>query len=422
VGSGGRRWERQVKNVPVATRYSRGRARLCPVILFSLISYRQVCLRLLKTTPLTWITVSRSALRHNVEAIKALLATRTPSPRLIAVVKANAYGHDAVQATRVMAEAGVDFFAVTTAAEAIELRAAGIDAGARILVFAPPIPDEAEALIEQDVDATVADAIGIEMGVVSNAAARVGKTATILLKVDTGMGRLGALPRDAVVTATHIASGPQTTLGGVYTHFGRALDRDFGPTRKQLARFESVLADIRAAGVDPGLRHSANSAAMLRDPATWLDAVRVGTLLYGQYPASHLPRTLDLRDTWQFHTHIISVRDVPAGTAVGYGAEFVTHRTSRLAVLPVGYADGFTLVPTSLFAGQRGILRVLKGKAGSQNMVTVRGKQAPVVGRVAMQMCTVDVTDITGVETGDIVDVPVRRLSASARLPRIYED
>jgi len=293
-------------------------------------------------------------------------------------------------------------------------------AGPRILVFAPPLANEAEALIEQDVIVTVADAIGLS--VVSSAARHVGRPATVHLKVDTGMGRLGVLPADAMAMAGQIASGPHTTLGGVYTHFGSALERDFAPTRKQLATFESVLANLRASGVDPGLRHCANSAAMLRDPSTWLDAVRVGTLLYGQYPTSHLARSLDLRDTWQFKTHIVSVRNVPVGTAVGYGAEFVTRRASRLAVLPIGYADGFTLAPMSLSAGLRGIARLLRGKAGSRQTVTVRGKQAPVVGRVAMQMCTVDITDVEGVEIGDIVDVPMRRLSASARLPRIYEE
>jgi alanine racemase len=150
-----------------------------------------------------------------------------------------------------------------------------------------------------------------------------------------------------------------------------------------------------------------------------LDAVRPGTLLYGQYPSAAVPRGLDLRETWRMHARIVAVRDVPAGSAVGYGGEYVTRRPSRLAVLPVGYADGFTVAPASTNTGWRGLKALLRP---APLLVTVRGRRAPVVGRVAMQVCTLDVTDLPGVAVGDVVTVPARRITAGARLPRVYEE
>lgn len=347
-----------------------------------------------------------------------MAANSASPPTLIAVVKADAYGHGAVPAAKAMAEAGVDFFAVTSTIEAMELRDAGVDA--RILAFAPPaLAVDAEACALRNVEVTAADFAGLR--IIEEAAEKVGKPIAAHLKVDSGMGRLGFLPNDAVDAAKRIAAGPNSRLAGIYTHFGRALEADFGPTVRQLGVFKDVLSTIEAAGVDPGLRHAANSAAILRDKSTWLDAVRAGTILYGQFPSAAVPHEISLKNTWQLKTRVVSVREVPPGAAVGYGAEFVTRRASTLAVLAIGYAEGFTLAPASVNKGLRGLKSVLKGLLKpAPTYVTVRGRQVPVIGRVAMQMCTVDVTGVEGVEVGDVVDLPCRRLAASARIPRVY--
>ncbi|MBV9848873.1 MAG: alanine racemase [Armatimonadetes bacterium] len=368
-----------------------------------------------------WVAVSRAALRHNVQAVRTLLAQGTDRPpQMIAVVKANAFGHGAGETARIMQEAGVGFFAVTTPVEAWELRAAGITG--RILVFLPPLPDQADALVEAEVDISVGDEEGLRQ--TAHAARRQGKTARVHLKVDTGMGRLGILPADALPLARRIAAEPVVEFAGLYTHFARALEKDPTPTRRQFAQFQQVARQIEEAGIHPGLRHCANSAAMVRFPEMRLDAVRPGTALYGQYPSAAVPRTLDLQDTWRLQARVVAVRDVPAGTAVGYGGEYVTRRPTRLAVLPIGYADGFTVAPASVTSGWRGVrtlLRDLTGR-GPGVSVTLHDRRAPVLGRVAMQVCTADVTDIPGVAVGDIATVPARRITASARLPRIYED
>ena len=238
------------------------------------------------------------------------------------------------------------------------------------------------------------------------------------------MGRLGVLPTDALDLARQIASEPNVDFAGIYTHFARALEKDPAPTQRQFAQFQQVIRQITDAGIDPGLRHCANSAAMVRFPEMRLDAVRPGTILYGQYPSAAVPRTLDLQDTWRLQARVVALRPVPAGAAVGYGGEYVTKRPTRLAVLPLGYADGFTVAPASATAGWRGVKTLLRDLAGRGPglHVTLHGRRAPVVGRVAMQTCMVDVTDIPGVAVGDIATVPARRITASARLPRVYED
>ncbi len=362
--------------------------------------------------PTAWISVSRSALRHNFSAVQALAG---PQVQTIAVVKANAFGHGAGETARVFQDAGADFFAVTTADEAMELREVGITG--RILVFLPPLSDQIDVLLQAGCDLTVCDREGI--AAINETAQKLGLTASVHLKVDTGMGRLGVLPGKALAAATQIAGSPSLRFAGIYTHFARALEKDDAATRRQFALFQNVLAELERAGIHPGLRHCANSAALVRFPEMRLDAVRPGTILYGQYPSAAVPRTLALQDTWRMQARIVSVRDVPAGSAIGYGGEGRTRRASRLAVLPIGYADGFTTAPASGSRGWRGLKSLLRP---APITVTVRGRRAPVAGRVAMQTCIVDVTDIPGVAAGDVAAVPARRLMASARLPRLFVD
>lgn len=367
-------------------------------------------------TPDAWISVSRSALRHNFHAVRTLLAQGTDRPpQLIAVVKANAFGHGAGETARIFQDAGADFFAVTTATEAMELRGAGITG--RILVFLPPLPEQIGAVLAADLDLTGCDAAGLDA--VADAARASGKTAPVHLKVDTGMGRLGVLPSEAPALAQKISGTPGLRFAGIYTHFARALEKDETATRRQFDEFDRVLRGLERAGIDPGLRHCANSAALVRFPDLRLDAVRPGTILYGQYPSAAVPRQLNLQETWRMGARVVAIRDVPAGSAIGYGGEYVTRRPSRLAVLPVGYADGFTVAPASVSSGWRGLKNLLRP---APITVTIRGKRAPVVGRVAMQVCTVDVTDVPDVSVGDVVTLPARRITASARLPRLYEE
>jgi alanine racemase len=368
-----------------------------------------------------WIRVSRKALVHNYTAIQGLLAEDgAEPPQIIAVVKANGFGHGAGETACTLQASGADFFAVTTPGEALELRAAGITG--RILVFLPPLPDQLPALLAAELDLTVCDSDGLSA--LDAALAGLSRPARVHLKVDTGMGRLGALPDEALALGRRIAADDRLAFAGIYTHFAKALENDPAATQKQFAVFQQVIERLRDEGIAVGLRHCANSAAIVLFPEMRLDAVRPGTILYGQYPSRAVPRRLTLQDTWQMQARVVAVREVPKGTPIGYGGEYVTRRPTRLAVLPVGYADGFTVAPASANSGLRGVktlLRDLMGH-GAGLSVRIRGANAPVLGRVAMQICSADVTDIPGVQPGDVVDIPARRITASARLPRVYED
>lgn len=371
-----------------------------------------------------WVRVNPKALRHNFAAIESHLAADTRSlnkPQIIAVVKANAFGHGLGQASLALQEAGARFFAVTTPSEALELRSAGITG--RILVFLPALPDQLPELRDADIDLTICDSAGLEALIAAHGDDQ--RPVRAHLKVDTGMGRLGVLPGDALTLGRAIAAvADQVEFAGIYTHFARALERDPSTTQRQFAQFMEVVNDLEREGVGVGLRHCANSAAMIRFPEMRLDAVRPGTILYGQYPSAAVPRAVELQQTWQLQARVVSVRSVPAGTAIGYGGQFVTKHQTKLAVLPIGYADGFTVSPDSVHSGLRGVKALLRELSGRRQAltVTIRGCPAPVIGRVAMQICTVDVTDIQGVVAGDIVDIPARRIMTSAHLPRVYED
>ena len=366
-----------------------------------------------------WIDISRAALRHNFGAVKSLVG---PNVQAIAVVKANAFGHGAGEAARTFQDAGADFFAVTTPAEAIELREAGITG--RILVFLPPLPEQIEAFYIHNLEATVTDenqlvplAQPILCG--NHSAKKDFVPLPVHLKIDTGMGRLGVLPTDALELAGNLSCKIGLRFAGTYTHFARALEKDEAATCKQFAVFLSLLDEMKKRNIKTGLRHCANSAALVRFPEMRLDAVRPGTILYGQYPSAAVPRELKLEETWRMSARIVSVRELPPGSPLGYGGEFVTRRASKIAVLPVGYADGFTTAPQSASKGLRGLRQLLKPAPVT---VTVHGKRAPIVGRVAMQTCLIDVTDIADVSVGDTVIVPVRRLMASARLPHFFTE
>ena len=179
--------------------------------------------------PDAWITVSRSALRHNFVALQHLLSSTVPPPQIIAVVKANGFGHGAGETARILEEAGADFFAVTTPLEALELRDAGVTA--RILVFLPPLPEQLETLIDADCDLTLADEAGFLP--LAEAARRKGKKVNVHLKVDTGMGRLGVLPAEALLLAQRLDRESSLHFAGIYTHFARALEKDESTTREQ---------------------------------------------------------------------------------------------------------------------------------------------------------------------------------------------
>jgi alanine racemase len=306
---------------------------------------------------------------------------------------------------------------VTRIDEALTLRDGGIDTP--ILVMAPILPANAEIAVSQDLTCTV-DSLELAQAL-GAAARRQEKKAQIHVKVDTGMGRLGLLPENVVAFFRALAEIYGVTVTGVFTHFATATEPDLATCRKQLIIFKETLAHLQSQQLDAGLAHAANSAATLRLPEAHLDMVRVGTLLYGQYPSSIIPRSLDLQKTWELKARVIAVREVPSGVSVGYGAEYTTKRPTRAAVLPIGYADGFTLIPDGPLWRQSP-LKLLARKYKRSLTVTIQGKPMPVIGRVSMQITVVDVTDLPNVTVGDEATIPALRLAAGGHIPRIYKE
>jgi alanine racemase len=288
--------------------------------------------------------------------------------RLIAVVKANGYGHGAVQVARAALGGGATWLAVATLEEARDLT--GLVHAERILVMGGLLPDQAPSA------ATSGFNIGVSSLEFARALGESEEVVPVHMKIDTGMGRFGAAPGEAAALAKLIDESAGLRLAGTWTHFASA-GTDEAMTRAQFERFKKAL---NALGTRPGLRHACNSAAALRYPEMALDAVRAGIALYGcEWPGS--APALSLRSV------VTHVKTVPAGSTVGYGALWSAPHESRVATVAIGYADG-----------------VFRAR-GNRGHVLVRGKQAPLIGAVSMDAITVDVTRVPGVEVGDVVTI-----------------
>lgn len=325
----------------------------------------------------TWAEVDLTALEENYRALRGLIGKDC---RFLGVVKANAYGHGAVEVAQRLAQRGCDYLAVACLQEAIPLRLAGIDLPILILGVTPE--GFAEELLRYDLTQTVESVAQAQA--LAAAARKRGQRLRIHLKVDTGMSRLGLLWDSAVEQAEEILALPELAVEGIFTHFAAA-DEDEAYTMLQLKRFLSVTETLAARGHRIPLRHCASSAAVLRYPCTHLDMVRPGIALYGHLPALGMEVPCPLRPVLQCKTRIESIRRLPAGTAVSYGCTAHLEEDTTLAVLPVGYADG---LPRAL---------------SNQGMVQIHGKTCPIVGRVCMDMCMVSLNGVPEVEVGQEV-------------------
>ena len=341
-----------------------------------------------------WAEIDLGAVQENVRALRAALLAPA---RLLAVVKADAYGHGAVEVARAAVEAGASGLGVATTEEGVQLRRAGIRAPVLLLGYTPP--GDAETAVAHDLAVTVFQPDAARA--VSRAAGHLGRAARVHIKIDTGMGRVGVAPADAVGLAREIQALEGVTLEGCFTHFATADDPDVAPARAQLAAFLAALGDLEAAGVRPGLRHAANSAALLALPESHLDLVRCGIALYGVAPAPHLAGRVPLVRVMRVRARIGHVKRVDRGTPISYGHTYRASRPTTIATIPVGYADGY--------------FRLLSGRGE----VLLHGRRVPVVGRVTMDQMMVDAGDLP-VAAGDEAelwgeDLPVEDVAERAQ-------
>ena len=325
-----------------------------------------------------WAEVDLGAIAANVGALRAT----TGRAAVLAVVKADAYGHGAVPVSRAALGAGAAALGVALVEEGAELRDAGIDG--TVIVLSEPVPDAAEVVVQRGLTPVVYTEGGIEA--LAKAVAAAGAPPLgVHLKIDTGMHRVGCSPGAAVELARHVLAHRELTLAGTCTHFAVADEPDNNYTARQVERFDAVLQDLRAAGAAPGTVHACNTAGALAFPAAHRDMVRIGIGLYGIAPASVLDGVVALRPVLSVKARVSYVKTVPAGTRLSYGLRYETDRTGRIATVPIGYADG---VPRAL--GHRG------GHA------LVRGVRCPIAGTVTMDQLMLDVDDLD-VAVGDEV-------------------
>jgi alanine racemase len=333
---------------------------------------------------LTRPTVARvdlDAIRSNFRAIASFLASSgsQPVPKIIAVVKANAYGHGAAEVGPALEQAGAAMLACADIEEGIVLRRAGVRVP--ILVFGALGISDLQGVFQHYLTPTISTPSAARA--LQTAAARHGSILKCHLKIDTGMNRLGFRHDNIGRTLPEVAGSRNLSIDAVYTHFATADEPESSAFNEQRERFELASSRLKDLGITPRLRHAANSAAILRDQRVWYDFVRPGLLLYGIVPPP-LSATVPLRPALSLHSRIVHVKGLRPGEGTGYGLHSVVDRPSTIAVVPAGYADG------------------LDRRLAGHGYMLVRGRRAPIVGSVCMDMTMIDVTG-TDVAPGDEV-------------------
>jgi Alr-MurF fusion protein len=347
----------------------------------------------------TWVEIDLSAIGNNTRRMKSLVG---PHVRLLVSLKADAYGHGALKVARSVLHNGASMLGVATLSEATPLHEAGIDAP--ILVFGyVPLWQMREA-VRLGITVTL---YSIESAqALSRAALALGKTVKVHLKVDSGMARLGIRAEQSeeiVALAKETLALPNLELEGLYTHFAMADVSDQTHVRMQLQRFQHVLQVLEAQGLRPRIVHAANSAATLSLPEAHFDMVRPGIAIYGLAPSAEVRLPEGLRPALSFKTQVAQVKMVPAGECISYGCAYITERPTRVAVLPVGYADGFRRAPKNW------------------GTVLIHGQEAPIIGRVCMDQCMVDVTHLPQTRIGDEVVLIGRQGTATLTAEQVAE-
>ncbi len=352
----------------------------------------------LKSRPV-WAEVSLSALTYNFHAIQRYVnpsVEKRKTPRkVLCIVKGNAYGHGGPEIAKHLEKIGCEWFGVTCTEEGVAVRKVGVRKP--VLILTGFVGGEESNLLKHDLIPVIHRCEHLAQ--LDRAAARHSKRKVAFhLKIDSGMNRLGIAPDEVDCVARQLAKCKRLQLGGVMTHLASSeafSDSVAGrQTKEQEDRFYEALDRLRSLGIDPGLVHLANSAALVSRPETWADMVRPGAVLYGYHPGydpvsrrPEIEALLPLKPVMSLRTRIIAIRDVPAGSGVGYNSTFIPQRPSRIAVLAAGYGDG------------------IHRSLGNKGSVIVRSKLAPIVGIISMDVTMVDVTDVEGAAVGDLVTI-----------------
>ena len=331
----------------------------------------------------TWAEVDLDAIAHNIREIRKIT---NPNAQIMAVVKADAYGHGFLEVTKTLLENGADRLAVAVLQEGKQLRSRGVTVP--ILILGASGEETVEDLINFDITPSVftydfAKALSYE-------AERKEKVTKIHIKIDTGMSRIGFLAGDDNEEIANeiikISKLPYIEVEGIFSHFAASDEYDTSYTHMQFERFMDVCNKLNEKGLDVPIKHICNSAGIMMYPEMHLDMVRPGVILYGMYPSDEVDKSrLDLKPAMTLKSTVTHIKDVPAGRGVSYGREYITEGTTKIATVPIGYADGY--------------LR----KLAKEGKMIVNGTLVPIVGRICMDQCMIDVTNVNNIDRGDEV-------------------
>jgi alanine racemase len=343
----------------------------------------------------TRAVVDLSAVAGSIRGIRGLVGGCV---KIMAVVKADGYGHGAVPVARAALGAGATHLGVAYAQEAIEIRGAGIDAPILVLGAAPP--ESVETVLKHNLSQSVCDT---DSPRVLSALASADRPARVHVKVDTGMGRIGLTPEDTPDYIAFLRRLPNLVIEGIFTHFPKSDEADPAFTNNQVESFTGLLGELASRGIEIPIRHMANSGGVLAFPKSYLDMVRPGIMIYGLYPSREVKRSIPLVPAMSLVTKIRFLKRVQSGTPISYGGTYVTKRETDVATLPIGYADGYRRLLSNNYE------------------VLVRGLRAPVIGRVCMDMTMIDVTHIKGAAVGDDVVLMGRQGTAEISTDEMAE-
>jgi alanine racemase len=339
----------------------------------------------------TWAEIDLNAIRHNCKAIQDTVGRDTG---IMAVVKANAYGHGIVEVSELLGKLKIRYLGVATLDEALTLRKSGVRLP--ILILGSLLSGELDVAVKNNITVTLCNK---ELLAALKNIAKKSKP-RVHIKVDTGMGRIGVWHEEAPGFVKEAKKIKNVEIEGIYTHFSVA-GRDKFFTRYQIDSFNNVLSEVEALKISIPLKHAANSIACCDWKKSHLNMVRPGIIIYGIYPKKNFPRIIKLKPAFSLKTKIVFLKSVPPGRSISYGRTYVTQSSTKIASLPIGYADGYG--------------RVLSNKA----QVLVRGYHAPVVGKITMDQTMIDVGHIKGVKVGDEVVLVGRQKKEEVRIERL---
>ncbi|WP_114459029.1 MULTISPECIES: alanine racemase [unclassified Halanaerobium] len=326
-----------------------------------------------------WLEINLDNYGHNIKLIKEQLQKRT---LLTAVVKADAYGHGAVEISKKALESGADRLAVAILDEAEELRKSGLSE-VPILILGWTPKEQYERVIKHNLIQTIYDYQDVLA--LNKAAEKLGKKAKIHIKIDTGMSRLGIKAKQGLKFVKKVNDLSSIIIEGIYTHFSSADEADKEFTFQQFNLFKGLISRLKKNDINIPVKHAANSAATIDMPELQMDMVRVGIISYGLWPSKEVKRKIDLKAVMSLKSRLAYVKTVEKGTPISYGRTYVTEKKSKIGTIPLGYADGYSRLLSSNFE------------------IIVKGKRAPIIGRICMDQFMVDLSDIKSVKKGDIV-------------------